>query len=297
MIELLQDPIPLQTVRLGLLALTNIAGLVLVATGLAVIFGLMGVINLSHGALMMTGAYVAFITQDIGLSPWLGVMLAPIVVGIVGVIIEFSVIKRLYSRPLDTLLATWGVAIILREGVNVVFGTDSKSVEAVLSGNVQLLGVTYPLYWLLIIFMAALVLTASVAVFKYTDIGIMALAVIEDRQMAAASGVNTVLSDRLTFGFGAALAGLSGAVMAPLLSVNANMGIQWLLNSFLVVIVGGVGSFIGTAVGGVLIGGLDNTLRALTQYTALAQAFVLLIAFIILRYRPNGLIPADRGAR
>jgi branched-chain amino acid transport system permease protein/urea transport system permease protein len=257
----------------------------------------MGVINLSHGALMMTGAYVAFITQDIGLSPWLGVILAPIVVGIVGIVIEFSVIKRLYNRPLDTLLATWGVAIILREGVNVVFGTDSKSVEAVLSGNVQLLGVTYPLYWLFIIFMAALVLIASIAVFKYTDIGIMALAVIEDRQMAAASGVNTVLSDRLTFGFGAALAGLSGAVMAPLLSVNANMAIQWLLNSFLVVIVGGVGSFIGTAVGGVLIGGLDNTLRALTQYTALAQAFVLLIAFIILRYRPNGLIPADRGAR
>jgi|APHM01.1.fsa_nt_gi Branched-chain amino acid ABC-type transport system, permease components len=297
MIELLPAFVPLQAVRLGLLALTNIAGLVLVATGLAIIFGLMGVINLSHGALMTAGAYVAFISQDIGLSPWFGVVLAPIVVGIIGIIIEFSIIKRLYDRPLDTILATWGVAIILREGINVVFGTDSKSVEAVLSGNVQLLGVTYPLYWLSIILMAIFVLIASIAVFKYTDIGIMALAVIEDRQMAAASGVNTVWSDRLTFAFGAALAGLSGAVMAPLLSVNANMGIQWLLNSFLVVIVGGVGSFIGTALGGILIGGLDNTFRALTQYTSLAQAFVLLVAFIILRYRPNGLIPADRGAR
>lgn len=297
MIDVVAVGISLQVGQRVLLALTNIAGLILVATGLAIIFGLMGVINLSHGALMMTGAYVAFVVQDVGLSPWLGILLAPIVVGVIGIVIEVSVIKRLYNRPLDTLLATWGVAIILREGVNVVFGTDSKSVSAAITGDVQLVGLTYPTYWLFIILAAVIVLVASIALFKYTDIGIMALAVIEDRQMAAAAGVNTVWSDRLTFGFGAALAGLSGAVMAPLLSVNSGMGLNWLLNSFLVVIVGGVGSFIGTAVGGVLIGGLDNLFRSLIDLTSLAQAIVLLIAFIILRYRPDGLIPADRGSQ
>lgn len=287
--------VPLQISQRVLIALTSISGLILVAVGLSVIFGLMGVINLSHGALMMLGAYIAFSVQSAGLPPWLGLIAAPIAVGIIGILIESGIIKRLYDRPLDTLLATWGVAIILREGVNLIYGTDSKSVDSLIGGDITLIGVTYPVYWLFIILAAVVVLLLVVGVFKYTDIGIMAIAVIEDRQMAAASGINTVWSDRLTFAFGSALAGLSGAIMAPLLSVNSDMGLNWLVNSFLVVIVGGVGSFIGTAAGGVLIGGLDNTFRALTDFTSLAQAVVLLVAFIIIRYRPDGLIPAKQG--
>jgi branched-chain amino acid transport system permease protein/urea transport system permease protein len=287
--------VPLQVGQRVLISLTSISGLILVAVGLSIIFGLMGVINLSHGALMMVGAYMAFSVQSAGLPAWLGLIVAPIAVGIIGILIESSVIKRLYDRPLDTLLATWGVAIILREGVNLVYGTDSKSVDALIGGEVSLVGVTYPIYWLFIILAAVVVLLLAIGVFKYTDVGIMAIAVIEDRRMAAASGINTVWSDRLTFAFGSALAGLSGAIMAPLLSVNSNMGINWLVNSFLVVIVGGVGSFIGTAAGGILVGGLDNIFRTLTDFTALAQAFVLLVAFIIIRYRPNGLIPAEQG--
>jgi len=287
--------VPLQLGQRVLISLTSISGLILVAVGLSIIFGLMGVINLSHGALMMVGAYMAFSVQSAGLPAWLGLIVAPIAVGIIGILIESSVIKRLYDRPLDTLLATWGVAIILREGVNLVYGTDSKSVDALIGGEVSLVGVTYPIYWLFIILAAVVVLLLAIGVFKYTDVGIMAIAVIEDRRMAAASGINTVWSDRLTFAFGSALAGLSGAIMAPLLSVNSNMGINWLVNSFLVVIVGGVGSFIGTAAGGILVGGLDNIFRTLTDFTALAQAFVLLVAFIIIRYRPNGLIPAEQG--
>ncbi len=296
MIEQLAVAVPLQISQRVLISLTSIAGLILVATGLSIIFGLMGVINLSHGALMMVGAYMAFTVQNAGLSPWLGLIVAPIVVGLIGIAIESSVIKRLYDRPLDTLLATWGIAIILRESVNLVYGTDSKSVDAIIGGDVQFVGITYPVYWLFIVLAAVIVLGLAIAVFKYTDVGIMAIAVIEDRQMAAACGINTEWSDRLTFGFGSALAGLAGAIMAPLLSVNANMGIDWMVDSFLVVIVGGVGSFVGTAVGGILIGGLDNLFRALTEFTALAQAVVLLVAFIIIRYRPNGIIPAKQGA-
>lgn len=287
--------VPLQVSQRVLISLTSISGLVLVAVGLSIIFGLMGVINLSHGALMMVGAYMAFTVQSVGLPAWVGVIVAPVAVGVLGILIESSIIKRLYDRPLDTLLATWGVAIVLREGVSLVYGTDSKSVDATVGGDLSLLGVTYPTYWLFIVLAAVVVLLLAIGVFKYTDVGIMAIAVIEDRRMAAASGINTMWSDRLTFAFGSALAGLSGAIMAPLLSVNSNMGINWLVNSFLVVIVGGVGSFVGTAAGGVLVGGLDNGFRTLTDFTALAQAFVLLVAFIIIRYRPNGLIPAEQG--
>lgn len=287
--------VPLQVSQRVLISLTSISGLVLVAVGLSIIFGLMGVINLSHGALMMVGAYMAFTVQSVGLPAWVGVIVAPVAVGVLGILIESSIIKRLYNRPLDTLLATWGVAIVLREGVSLVYGTDSKSVDATVGGDLSLLGVTYPTYWLFIVLAAVVVLLLAIGVFKYTDVGIMAIAVIEDRRMAAASGINTMWSDRLTFAFGSALAGLSGAIMAPLLSVNSNMGINWLVNSFLVVIVGGVGSFVGTAAGGVLVGGLDNGFRTLTDFTALAQAFVLLVAFIIIRYRPNGLIPAEQG--
>jgi branched-chain amino acid transport system permease protein/urea transport system permease protein len=286
--------LPLQIAERTLIALTSISALVLAASGLTIIFGLMGVINLAHGALLMIGAYTAFAVQDAGLPIWLGIVLAPVVVGLVGLVLEESLVKRLYERPLDTLLATWGASILLREGVQIVFGTSQKNVEAPLSGSVALAGTTYPAYWLAIIGITAVVMTAVVLLFKYTDIGIMALAVIENREMAAAVGINTGISDKLTFAFGSALAGLAGAIIAPLLSVTADMGLPWLANSFLVVIVGGVGTFTGTVAGGVLLGGLDQTFRAaLGGLTSVAQALVLVVALVVIRYRPNGIIPAE----
>lgn len=276
--------------------MTSISGLILVASGLTIIFGLMGILNLSHGAFMMVGAYVAFGVQDLGLSAWAAIIIAPVIVGLLGILIEATLIKRLYDRPIDTLLATWGVAIALQELVTIVFGTSQKDVTAPLQRQVAIAGTTYPAYWLFIILTAAVVMAITLAIFKYTDIGVMARAVIQNRQMAASLGINTDLSDRLTFGFGAGLAGLSGAIMAPLLSVTSNMGVSWLADSFLVVIVGGVGSFIGTIVGGVFLGGLDEIFRTLSSgNTAVAQAAVLVIALLAIRYRPDGLINAGTG--
>jgi branched-chain amino acid transport system permease protein/urea transport system permease protein len=276
--------------------MTSISGLILVASGLTIIFGLMGILNLSHGAFMMVGAYVAFGVQDLGLSAWAAIIIAPVIVGLLGILIEATLIKRLYDRPIDTLLATWGVAIALQELVTIVFGTSQKDVTAPLQRQVAIAGTTYPAYWLFIILTAAVVMAITLAIFKYTDIGVMARAVIQNRQMAASLGINTDLSDRLTFGFGAGLAGLSGAIMAPLLSVTSNMGVSWLADSFLVVIVGGVGSFIGTIVGGVFLGGLDEIFRTLSSgNTAVAQAAVLVIAVLAIRYRPDGLINAGTG--
>lgn len=297
MIELTPVVAPLFSGERVLIAATSISALVLVALGLTIIFGFMGVINLAHGALMMIGAYVAWSLQSAGFSPWIGILVAPVVVGIIGIIIEIGLIRYLYERPIDTLLATWGVAILLREGVKIFAGTDNKSVEAPISGSLSAVGMTFPAYWLLIILITAFIVGLTVALFKYTDIGIMALAVIENREMAAAVGINTAFSDRATFAFGAALAGFSGAIMAPILSVNAEMGIQWLADSFLVVIVGGVGTFLGTVIGGILIGGLDNIFRTIiTGYTALAQALVLIVALVIIRYRPDGMVPSKGGS-
>lgn len=276
--------------------MTSISGLILVASGLTIIFGLMGIINLSHGAFMMVGAYTAFGIQELGFSPWAAIIFAPVVVGLLGILIEASLVKRLYDRPMDTLLATWGVAIALQELVTIVFGTSQKDVVAPLQRQITISGTSYPAYWIFIILAAAVTMVVMITIFKYTDVGVIARAVIQNRQMAASLGINTDLSDRLTFGFGAGLAGLSGAIMAPLLSVTSDMGVSWIADSFLVVIVGGVGSFIGTIVGGIFIGGLDEIFRTfLSGNTAIAQAAVLVIAVLAIRYRPNGLISAGTG--
>jgi len=285
----------LQTDRI-LIAMTSISGLVLVASGLTIIFGMMGVLNLAHGSFMMVGAYVAFAVQDAGFSPWLGLLVAPLFVGVIGVVIEKGLINRLYDRPLDTLLATWGVALVLQESMTIIFGTSQKNVDAPLQEQVTVAGTSYPAYWLFIILLSVVIMTITILLFRRTDIGIMALAVIQNREMAGHLGINTSLSDSLTFAFGSALAGLSGATMAPLLSVTSDMGVPWLADSFLVVIVGGVGTFTGTIVGGMLLGGLDNLFRTvISGYTSIAQAAVLVVALLIIRYRPDGLIKAGGG--
>jgi len=283
--------VPLQISQRVLIAATSVSALILAAAGLTIIFGLMGVINLAHGAFVMAGAYVGFAVQDAGLSPWIGILLAPIIIGLIGLVLEMSLIRLLYERPLDTLLATWGVAILLREGVKIIFGTSQKSVDAPLDGSVLIAGTQTPIYWLFMIGTAVVVMTAVILVFKYTDLGIMALAVIENREMASALGINTKISDRLTFAFGSGLAGLAGVIIAPRVSVNAQMGVSWLADSFLAVIVGGVGTFVGTIVGSVFLGGLNNLFRTLIPgFTALAQVLVLVIALVIIRYRPEGII-------
>jgi len=294
MMTIILSFVPLQLADRVLISLTSISGLILVASGLTIIFGLMGVLNLAHGALMMVGAYTAYAIQSAGFSPWLGIVIVPFAVGLIGVAMEVTLIRRLYDRPLDTLLATWGIAIVLQEAMTILFGTSQKSVAPPLEGSVSMFGVTYPAHWAFIIVVTVVIMGITIGLFAYTDIGIMALAVIQDREMASAVGINTRLSDMTTFGFGSALAGLSGAIMAPLLSVNSTMGSAWLADSFLTVIVGGVGTFTGTIVGGILLGGLDNLFRTIVSgYTSIAQAAVLLVALITIRYRPQGLIPAD----
>lgn len=268
-------------------SLTLISILLLVSIGLAITFGLLGIINLAHGEFFMLGAYVVVIGGDAGLPTVALLFLAPLMIGVFGALVEEGVIKRLYARPLDTLLATWGLSLVIRQVVLIVFGSRQRGGNALVSGTIEILGVEYPAYRIFIVAMATVV-TAAIFVLVYrSDFGVKLRAVIANRDMARAMGVNTRHVDRTTFAVGAAIAGLAGAIIAPLGTVNPNIGLPWLIDSFLVVIVGGQAAT-GAVVGATFIGGLESTLEAIMQPVA-ASVIVLLVAIVALRLRPQGL--------
>ncbi|MCD6057870.1 MAG: branched-chain amino acid transporter permease [Thermomicrobiales bacterium] len=248
-----------------------IAILILVALGLAIIFGLMGVINMAHGELFTIGAYALVAVSNLG-GFWAGVLLAPVVGAVVGIALERGVVQFLYTRPIETILATWGISLILQfPGAISVFGI-----------------VDYPVYRLFILMAGVVITAATFFVFLRTEFGLMARAVIQNREIAAAIGINTDRIYVVAFALGAALAALAGALMAPLINVLPLMGVSFLARSFFVVIVGGAGNLLGVVGGSVLIGGLETLFSSLWSVT-LAQALVLVIAIVIVRFRPTGL--------
>jgi len=262
--------------------------LTLVALGLAIIFGLMGVINMAHGELFTIGAYALVAANSLG-GFWAGVLLAPFVGAAVGIVLERSVVRFLYTRPIETILATWGISLILQQGIEFIFGTAPQAVPNPFPGAIIVFGIVdYPVYRLFIIGAGVVITAATFFVFLRTEFGLMARAVIQNREIAAALGINT---DRIyvgAFALGAALAALAGALMAPLINVLPLMGVSFLARSFFVVIVGGAGSLPGVVGGSILIGGLETLFSTLWSVT-LAQALVLVIAIVIVRFRPTGL--------
>ena len=219
---------------------------------------------------------------------WLGVLAAPLIVGVIGLVVERGVVQWLRTRPLDTLLATLGVGIVLREGVKLLFGAGYRQVANPLPGNVAVGPVTYPIYRLLLIAVTAAIL-ASLALWLYRSRpGLRLRAMLQDRETAAAYGVDPDRASLFAFVVGAALAGLAGALMSPLVTVGPDVGVIYLARAFMVVVVGGVGSLLGLVGGGIIIGGGD----ALAGYflnPTIANAAVLILAVIILRFRPGGL--------
>lgn len=278
----------------GLNSLTLISILFLVAIGLTITFGLLGIINLAHGEFFMLGAYTVVLGAEIGLPVVVVLLVTPLVVGVIGGAVEQLVLRRLYSRPLDTLLATWGLSLVIRQLVLIAFGARQRGSEALFSGTVEIAGVGYPAYRLFIVGVAV---TVAIAVFAWvyrSSFGVKLRAVIADRDMARALGINTRGVDRMAFGVGAGIAGLAGAVIAPLGTINPNMGLPWLIDSFLVVIVGGQASA-GAVAGALFIGGSESTLAFFMQ-PVVASVLVLLIAIVALRLRPQGLAGAGGGS-
>jgi branched-chain amino acid transport system permease protein/urea transport system permease protein len=263
-------------------------GLLLVALGLVIIFGLMNVINMAHGELFLAGAYTVVLVERAGAPFWLGLALAPLAVGGLGLLLEELVVRHVYRRFLDTIIATWGVSIALKQLVVILFGPASHTVTTPIAGTVSLFGQPYPLYRLFIMAVAVLVILLTFFLFYRTNFGLSARGAIANRPMAACLGINTRRLDRLTFGYGAALAGLAGAVMAPIMSVDPQMGLGFLVPAFLSILVGGTGHLAAPLLGAVLVGGTDSLAASLWSPVA-AQIVVFAMAIVVIRLFPRGL--------
>jgi len=264
--------------------------IILISLGLAIIFGLRGIINLAHTEFFMLGAYVVVVADNLGLPIfWGGLVLSLFVVGAIGWVIERSMIRFLYERPLETLLGTWGVSLILKEAVKLALGPQQRYTMQPFSGSLSLLGVQYPIYRFFIIFVTLLVILVMIYIFLKTDFGLRTRAVIANREMAAAVGIDTAFIDQAIFALGAGLAGFAGAIMSPVVAVNPNMGLEYFGRTFFAVIVGGVNNIFGVLAGGAIIGSGEAYLSAAFR-PVVAQILVLLLAILVVRLRPQGVI-------
>ncbi|WP_299617021.1 branched-chain amino acid ABC transporter permease [Pelagibius sp.] len=285
-----------QALLLLLDATNYVLVIVLVAMGLVIVFGLMRVINMAHGELFLLGAYTLVLLQQAGYPYWLGLIAATLFVGFAGLLMEELVIRHIYHRFLDTILATWGLSIAIKQGVILLFGPGAQSTTAPIATQLQIFGSSYPAYRLFIMAVALAVVAATFYLFFRTRFGLAARAVIANRSMAACLGISTRTFDRLTFAYGAALAGLAGAVMAPIMSVDPQMGLGFLIPAFLSILVGGAGHLAGPVLGAGLIGATDSITAGLWS-PVLAQVVVFTMAVVAIRVFPGGLIRRGGSSR
>ncbi len=274
---------------IGLNSLSYILILILVALGLVVVFGMMGVINMAHGELFMLGAYTVVAVEGAGAPFWVAVLAAPLVVGAAGLVIEWSLIRHIYHRPLDTILATWGLSIALKQAAILVFGPASHSVIAPIQAEVSFGAFAYPAYRLLLMGIAVAVIAAVFVIFLRSDFGLQARAVIARPHTAASLGIDTRRMYRVTFVIGTAIAGLAGALVAPLISVDPQMGLGYLIPAFLSILVGGAGPLAGVLAGGGVVGGTDSILTIWLS-PVVAQIAVFTLAILVIRLRPQGIL-------
>lgn len=277
-----------QVIAIGLDTLSFMLALLLVTLGLVVIFGLMNVINMAHGEFFLIGAYCVVLVQHAGFAFWWALVVAPIVLAIIGLAVEELVVRHIYRRFIDSILATWGISLALKQTVIVLFGPTAQSIVSPIPGPVEIFGVVYPAYRLFIMGVAVLLTGATFLLFYRTSLGLAVRGVIANRAMAASLGVNTRALDRATFAIGAALAGVAGAVMAPIMSVDPQMGVGFLIPAFLSVLVGGTGTLLGALTGTAAIA--SGTVVVSDIWTDVAaQVVVFTFAIIIIRLFPRGL--------
>ena len=270
--------------------------LLLAAMGLAITFGVMGVINMAHGELVMIGAYVTYVTQQATGSPGIGLLLAiPVaimVTGGLGILIERGLIRFLYGRPLETLLATWGLSLVLQQAIRSLFGPTNISVAtpAWMSGAIAVGGLVITLNRLVIILFAALVMAALTLVLRRTSLGLQMRAVTQNRRMASLMGIRTPRVDALTFGLGSAVAGLAGVAISQIDNVSPNLGQGYIIDSFMVVVFGGVGNLAGTLAGAATLGIANKVLEPVVG-AVLGKIIVLLLLIAFIQRKPRGMFP------
>jgi len=272
--------------------------LLLAAAGLAITFGVMGVINMAHGEMVMLGAYTTFVVQQVippGMSGWslpIAVPLAFLVSGAVGIAIERCMIRFLYGRPLETLLATWGLSLVLQQTVRSIFGASNREVgtPAWMSGAAQWGGLTITWNRLTIIIFAVFVVAALMAALRYTSLGLRMRAVTQNRRMAAAMGIRTPWIDALTFGLGSGVAGIAGVALSQIDNVSPNLGQGYIIDSFMVVVFGGVGNLWGTVVSAFTLGIVNKFLEPFAG-AVLGKILVLVLLILFIQRKPRGLFP------
>jgi urea transport system permease protein len=269
--------------------------LLLAALGLSLTFGQMGVINMAHGEFMMAGAYTAFVVQgvigDAGVSLLVALPLGFLVGGLLGLLLEATLIHRMYRRPLDTLLVTWGVALVLQQVARDVFGAPNVDVSAPawLSGAVEVGGLALPRTRLFILALAAVCVVALALALRATPLGRRIRAVVQNRDLAETSGISSRATDRATFFIGSGLAGIAGVALTLLGSVGPTLGTSYIVDAFLVVVAGGIAQIKGTVIAATALGLMQSFFEySTTASVAKVLVFVAIVAF--LQLRPQGLV-------
>lgn len=262
----------------------------LAASGLAVVFGLIGVINMGHGAMLTMGAYLTWASTTAGLPFFLAVPLAAFGVAIVGLLLEHVLIRHFYSRPFETLLLTWGFFMVSTEVIKIVFGTDFRAVTNPLPGTIEIGGLQIPAYRAVVAVLSLLILLTIGIIYKKTTFGLRIRALVQNQEVASLLGQDASKLYKQVFVAGAFLSGLAGALISPMLSIDPYIGNVYLVRSFFVVTLGGLGLLVeGTILGSFVIGG-SETIFAMATSQVFAQTIVFVLAVVLLRFFPRGLL-------
>lgn len=265
---------------------TTAAILFAVSAGLLIVFGVMKIINFAHGGFLTVGGYSALAVTKLGWNPWFALAFAFVIGGVCGMIIERLVVRPLYSRPLDAILATWGLGIIIGQGITLAFGREVQFVQSPVSGAVDLAGGSYSEYRLLLVGIAIVLAIALGLALNATRLGLVTRAVIMNENLAKGLGINSGLVRFGTFSLGAGLASLAGALITPLSSVDPNMGVPWLVNAFMLVMVSGV-SLVSLGVACLVLGGAQVLVSSWGN-PILGGLTIVVLAALVLRVRPEG---------
>ncbi len=279
------------TIALNILSFSSI--IVLVVLGLGVIASMMSIFNFAHGEFLLLGGYTTYLFHGWGLPVWLGIACAPFVVAAVGLVLERTIIHRFYAAPIIAMLGTYAIGVMIRETVRGLIGGIYYQVPEPLVGSFTVGDISISKWRAVVIVVTILVVAGSYLLLTRTSFGLRVRASLENPKLARASGISTSRIYAATFAFGAALAGLAGAMMVPLFSLHADMGVRFLIQGFLAVMLGGIGSFEGPVLGagiiGVMMAGLPHVVNPV-----LADVLVFVIAITIVKLKPAGLLSVGR---
>lgn len=271
--------------------ISGTAQLFIASLGLVIIFGMLGITNMAHGEFIMLGAYCCCTVVNILHLPFAaGVIISALFDGLFGFVLERTLIRRLYGKIGETLLATFALTYIIQQIVRMIYGPENQNVSMPLNGTIQLGEIiAIPYYNIFLVIMAALLLVGTLLLFNKTSYGMQLRAIIQNRSMTQCLGINTDRIDLITFVYGSALAGLAGALLAPVVSISPGMGSDYMVNGFLAVIMGGLTSVIGTLFGSFVVREVEAVFAGFINVTT-AKLIVFVLIIVLIRIRPDGLL-------